>query len=211
MVNLQGLYTHAGHSYACRDNESAIAFLQAERDAAINYREFLAKNGVHINNCSIGATPTVMAAGVATKQVLEGITELHAGAFAFMDRQQMATSLAKTSDVAISVLSRVASRYPERGSILLDAGGLAFSKDGSPQGGFGEIIGREHWKLDKIAQEHGVVTEVPLEDFEDAPVGKVFLVRPNHCCLTAACFEFYLVIENGGDEIVDVWVPVRGW
>ncbi|KAI8082995.1 putative serine dehydratase domain-containing protein [Halteromyces radiatus] len=210
-INLMGLYTHAGQSYACRDEASAIAFLQAERDAAIQYRDYLKENGIIINQCSIGATPTVMAAGLADSSVLEGITELHAGAFAFMDRQQVATSLATNDDVAITVLSRVASRYPERGSILLDAGALAFSKDPSPQGGFGEIVGREHWKLNKIAQEHGVVTEVPAADFKDAPVGTLFHVRPNHCCLTAACFEFYLVVENGGDKIVDVWVPVRGW
>ncbi|SAM04113.1 hypothetical protein [Absidia glauca] len=210
-INLMGLYTHAGQSYACRDHASAVSFLQAERDAAITYRDYLSENGITIDKCSIGATPTVMAAGLADPSVLQGITELHAGAFAFMDRQQVATSLASPSDVAITVLSRVASRYPERGSILLDAGALAFSKDPSPQGGFGDIVGREHWKLNKIAQEHGVVTEIPAEDFADAPVGKVFQVRPNHCCLTAACFEFYLVVENGGDKVVDVWVPVRGW
>ncbi|KAI8339631.1 hypothetical protein BC941DRAFT_468899 [Chlamydoabsidia padenii] len=210
-INVMGLYTHAGQSYACRDHETAVSFLQAERDAAIQYRDYLYQHGVNIHECSIGATPTVMAAGLADPSVLQGITELHAGAFAFMDRQQIATSLAIPSDVAITVLCRVASRYPERGSILLDAGALALSKDPAPQGGFGDIIGHEHWKLDKISQEHGVVTEVPLEEFDDAPVGQVFQVRPNHCCLTAACFEFYLVVENGGDRIVDVWVPVRGW
>ncbi|ORX51901.1 hypothetical protein DM01DRAFT_1336896 [Hesseltinella vesiculosa] len=210
ILNVKGLYTHAGQSYACRDTETAIAALQSERDAAIAYQAYLRENGIQIEACSIGATPTVMAAGLADPSVLQGVTELHAGAFAFMDRQQVATSLAADADVAITVASRIASRYPERRSILLDAGALAFSKDPAPQGGFGEIVGKEHWKLNKVAQEHGVVTEVPLEDFADAPVGKLYQVRPNHCCLTAACYEFFLVVE-GGEQIVDVWVPVRGW
>ncbi|CAM0139204.1 hypothetical protein VKS41_002396 [Umbelopsis sp. WA50703] len=211
LLNIVGLYTHAGHSYASRDPNGAVNFLKSERDAALDYKKFLAENGVHFDNISIGATPTVMAAGLVDSSELEGITELHAGSFVLNDRQQLATQLLDETGLAVTVLCRVASRYPERGSLLMDGGALGFSKDAAPQGGFGTIVGEPKWKLDKLAQEHSIVTEVPAEDFQRVNVGDVFRVVPNHCCLTAACYEFFLIIEDNGDEIVDVWVPVRGW
>ncbi|KAH8547691.1 hypothetical protein BGW37DRAFT_531879 [Umbelopsis sp. PMI_123] len=211
ILNIVGLYTHAGHSYASRDPNAAINFLRAERDAALDYKKFLADNGVQFENISIGATPTVRAAGLVDKSELEGITELHAGSFVLNDRQQLATQLLDENDLAVTVLCRVASRYPERGSLLMDGGSLGFSKDLAPQGGFGTIVGQPNWKLNKLAQEHSIVTEVPAEDFKRVKVGDVFRVVPNHCCLTAACYQFFLIIDENGDEIVDVWVPVRGW
>jgi len=210
-LNVVGLYTHAGQSYASRDSDSAISFLKFERDAALAYKKFLADNGVHFENISIGATPTVMAAGLVDRSELEGITELHAGSFVLNDRQQLATQLLDEGGVAVTVLCRVASRYPERGGLLMDGGALGFSKDPAPQGGFGSIVGKPTWKLDKLAQEHSIVSEVPAEDFEHINVGDVFRVVPNHCCLTAACYEFFLIVEENGDEIVDIWIPVRGW
>ncbi|KAI9289401.1 hypothetical protein BC943DRAFT_314255 [Umbelopsis sp. AD052] len=211
LLNVVGLYTHAGHSYASRDTNAAVNFLRSERDAALAYKKFLADNGVLFENISIGATPTVMAAGLVDSSELEGITELHAGSFVLNDRQQLATQLLDESGLAVTVLCRVASRYPERGSFLMDGGALGFSKDPAPQGGFGDIVGKPHWKLNKLAQEHSIVTEVPLEEFKDVNVGDVFRIVPNHCCLTAACYEFFLIIEDNGDEVVDIWVPVRGW
>ncbi len=37
--------------------------------------------------------------------------------------------------------------------------------------------------------------------------------RPNHACVAGAGFGWYLVVDSdqGGDEIVDVWVRWRGW
>lgn len=145
------------------------------------------------------------------KSLGDSINELHCGVFAFNDRQQVATTLSSNLDVAVSVIARIASKYPERNSLLIDAGALALSKDTSPQGGFGDIIGHDHWQFSKISQEHGIITNVPLEDFDAIPIGKIIHIRPNHCCLTTACHEFYLIIENGNNEIVDVWVPVKGW
>lgn len=211
ILNVVGLYTHAGHSYDSRDTNTAVDFLKLERDAALAYKKYLTDNGVSIDNISIGATPTVMAAGLIDSSELDGITELHAGSFVFNDRQQLATQLLDESHLAVSVLCRVASRYPERGSLLMDGGALGFSKDVAPQCGFGTVIGKPNWKIVKLAQEHSVVAGVSVDDFKQVNVGDVFRVIPNHSCLTAACYEFFLVIQDNGEDIVDVWVPVKGW
>lgn len=189
-MNVVGLYTHAGQSYASRDTDEAVKYLKLERDSALEYKKYLAENGVCFDNISIGATPTAMAAGLIDKSELDGITELHAGSFVFNDRQQLATQLLDESGLAVTVLCRVASRYPERGSILMDGGALGFSKDVAPQGGFGTIVGEPRWKVVKLAQEHSVVTEVSVEDFKRVNIGDIFRVIPNHSCLTAACYEF---------------------
>ncbi|KAJ6632879.1 D-serine dehydratase [Pseudolycoriella hygida] len=211
ILNVIGLYTHAGHSYDSRSIDVAVDYLKSERDAALRYKNYLLEKGVHFEDISIGATPTVMAARYVDQSELNGITEIHAGSFVFNDRQQLATQLPDKSNVAVTVLCRVASRYPERGSLLMDGGALGFSKDTAPQGGYGTVVGKPSWKIVKLAQEHSVVTDVSADDFQHVNVGDVFRVIPNHSCLTAACYEFFLVIEENGDEIVDVWVPVKGW
>jgi D-serine deaminase-like pyridoxal phosphate-dependent protein len=179
---------------------------------------------------SIGATPTVKAITAFMyeadmKQILDGIHEVHAGAFAFLDRQQVATGLGNYSDVAISVACRIASVYKDRHSMLIDGGGLAFSKDTAPQGGFGFVLdptsgGKDdHGKpkiiasVTKVSQEHGILQHLDESKLSrpELQIGKLIRVIPNHCCLTAACHLYYLIIENGGDTVVDVWVPVRGW
>lgn len=206
-----GIYTHAGHSYDSHDTNKAVHFLKLERDAALDYKKYLNDNDVFFDHISIGATPTVMAAGLVDRSELDGITELHAGSFVFNDRQQLATQLLDNSNLAVTVLCRVASRYPERGNLLMDGGALGFSKDVAPQGGFGTVVGKPNWQIVKLAQEHSVVAGVSVEDFKHVNVGDVFRVIPNHSCLTAACYEFFFVIDNNGDDIVDVWVPVKGW
>ncbi|KAL1915400.1 uncharacterized protein VTP21DRAFT_6858 [Calcarisporiella thermophila] len=215
-VHLTGIYSHAGHSYGGRDPGSTQDFLHQERDAALEFKQYLEKNGVKVGEISIGATPTAMAASLESVEGLGGITELHAGNYIFFDRQQIATGLVAPEDCAATVLCRVLSHYPLRSQILVDAGALAFSRDAAPQGGFGTVLGHETWEFAKTSQEHGIMT-VPVEEFSKLPIGTALHVIPNHACLTAACFPFYIVVSDSGnsalDQLVveDVWVPCKFW
>ncbi|CAO3647918.1 unnamed protein product [Mucor hiemalis] len=207
-----------------------LEYLKNECDMARQFRDYFVEHGVEVKYVSIGATPTVKAISAfmhsdisAMKQILEGIDEVHAGAFAFLDRQQVATGLGNYSDVAISVACRIASVYKDRNSLLIDGGALAFSKDTAPQDGFGFVldpIGKEEngepriiASLTKVSQEHGILQHLDESTLTrpELQIGKLVRIIPNHCCLTAACHLFYLITENGSDRIVDVWVPVKGW
>lgn len=229
-INLTGIYTHAGHSYSAKNADEALTYLKNECDMARQFRDYFAEHGIKVKYVSIGATPTVKAITSfmhqdisAMKQILEGIDEVHAGAFAFLDRQQVATGLGNYSDVAISVACRIASVYKDRNSLLIDGGALAFSKDTAPQDGFGFVLdpaGNDEngepkiiASLTKVSQEHGILQHLDHTTLSrpELQIGKLVRIIPNHCCLTAACHLFYLITENGGDTIVDVWVPVRGW
>ncbi|KAI8361752.1 hypothetical protein BD560DRAFT_404612 [Blakeslea trispora] len=229
-----GIYTHAGHSYSSRSPQDALQYLKDECDFARRFRDFLQKSHIQVQCISIGATPTIKAITAFMDQqqedqmretlrdVLKDIDEVHAGAFGFLDRQQVATGLCSLKDVSISVAVRVASVYPEQRKILVDGGALALSKDTAPQGGFGYVVDMKDRdslgnpkilaSVTKVAQEHGLLEEMDLNIFErpDMRVGHALRVIPNHCCLTAACHSFYLIVEDD-DTVVDVWVPVRGW
>ncbi|KAF1796784.1 hypothetical protein FB192DRAFT_1403623 [Mucor lusitanicus] len=224
-VVFTGIYTHAGHSYSSQSSDEALEYLKTECDVARQFRDYFVSNGVPINYVSIGATPTVKAITAFMDHldmdyILRDIDEVHAGAFAFLDRQQVATGLGTYHDVAISVACRIASVYEDRKSVLIDGGALAFSKDTAPQGGFGYVIDpavKDDVEIlasvTKVSQEHGILQHLDETTLSrpELRIGELVRVVPNHCCLAAACHLYYLVVENDSDVVVDVWVPVRGW
>jgi len=105
----------------------------------------------------------------------------------------------------------VVGSYPERNSLIIDAGALALSKDlgADPNGGFGivcdERLQRLPLKLVSISQEHGKVEG----NVAHVPVGTRLRIVPNHSCLTAAMYDVVHVIDR--DRVIDEWRPVRGW
>ncbi|RUS16936.1 putative serine dehydratase domain-containing protein, partial [Jimgerdemannia flammicorona] len=216
-TTFQGIYTHSGHSYSSTSPLESLEFLHQERDLSLSFRSTLLASGIPVPHISIGATPSVTSASQESSEDLretsksrwEGVTELHAGNFIFMDRQQIRTRAAirGEADCAVTVLTRVLSMYPDRGTILVDAGALAMSKDSTMQGGYGQVLGtrgedgEDGWTLTKISQEHGIMSGLrTAEEWEEVKVGEVMRVVPNHACLTAACFPFYVVVDGRGRE-----------
>lgn len=136
------------------------------------------------------------------------------------DLQQLSTSLISHADTALTVLARVVSVYPHRSEAMCDAGALAVSKDTGPQAGFGHVVAPPHltgWDLGRISQEHGTLTHRPgLGGVAGAEVGEVQVgdavrILPQHACLVCAAYPWIYVVEDGGDEVVDVWVTWKGW
>jgi D-serine deaminase-like pyridoxal phosphate-dependent protein len=145
-----------------------------------------------------------------------------------LDIQQLATSLITHSDISISILARVVSTYPLRKEAMCDAGALAVSKDTGPLAGYGHVVYPPNltgWDLGRVSQEHGTLVRrpVPVEGAVssageaegkgqgEAEIGDLVRIVPQHACLACACYPWYYVVEDEGEEIVDVWVPCRGW
>lgn len=142
-----------------------------------------------------------------------------------LDIQQLATSLISHSDISISVLSRVVSTYPLRKEAMCDAGALAVSKDTGPLAGYGHVVwpkSLDHWDLGRISQEHGTLvrrsgTEAEGRSTdgeaggEEMKIGDLIRIVPQHACLACASYPWFYVVEDGGEEVVDVWVPCKGW
>ncbi|EIW70581.1 hypothetical protein TREMEDRAFT_68121 [Tremella mesenterica DSM 1558] len=218
-VEIFGFYSHFGQSYTSDSLDKASTYFYGEVEcvnlAARSARD-LGFTGKLV--LSVGATPTAHA---ATRQFfmpkdLEGELELHAGNYCMLDLQQLHTSLISPSDIAITVLTRIISLYPLRDEALCDAGALAMSKDTGPISGYGRVvfpISARGWDLGRISQEHGILVRNPSQEIVERnglEIGGLIRIIPQHACLTCASFPWFYVVD-GGEEVVDVWIPWKGW
>ena len=208
-IRFEGILTHAGHSYHCRNREEIIGIAGQERDVMVKFAQRLKQHGIVCDTVSVGSTPTAV-----HSPGWQGVTEIRPGNYAFFDKFQADVGSCALEDAAATVLTTVVAHYPQHNQMLIDAGALALSKD--PGAAhldekivYGALTGYPHLKLFSISQEHGLITsEAPIA-FNDFPVGSLLQVIPNHSCLTAALFPEYHVVE--GNRIVDQWRPIRGW
>jgi len=210
-VHFQGLLTHAGHSYNARSVEEVRLVAAQETMALSRFRALLGESLSEVVR-SVGSTPTLSAV-----ERFDDCDEVRPGNYVFYDAFQATLGSCQPADVAVSVLATVIGCYPERGTLLIDAGALALSKDPGadhidPEGGFGHVtdvaLARRPLRLIALSQEHGKIAGQPAE-IARHPVGSQLRIIPNHSCLTAAMFDTYHVLQDG--RIVDEWHPVRGW
>jgi D-serine deaminase-like pyridoxal phosphate-dependent protein len=214
-VDFRGILTHAGHSYACRNPAEIRKVAEQERGEMVGFASKLAQAGVDVREVSVGSTPTM-----SLVENLEGVTEARPGNYVFHDRFQAAIGSCDPSDTAFSILVTVIGAYSKRNQLLIDAGGLSFSKDAGPnhvdaECGYGTFYSADgnqtypNLHLFSISQEVGKVAGKRPIDPDDFPIGTRFRIIPNHSCLAAALHDCYHVVRKG--KVVDEWRPARGW
>lgn len=217
VLRLKGVLTHAGHSYHARTIEEIRAIAEDERQGAVKAAERLRAAGLQCRTVSIGSTPTMVHA-----KSLEGVTEIRPGVYTFFDIDQMAIGACAVEDIAVSVLASIIGHNRNANRVLIDAGGLALSKDVSAAEfrkdvGYGWVCPLDGsapipdvWVAD-VHQEHGLVAstqeQLPWDSF---PLGGRVRILPNHVCMTVAPYGQYYVVD-GGDEIVETWSKATGW
>jgi D-serine deaminase-like pyridoxal phosphate-dependent protein len=216
-VDFAGVFTHAGHSYQCRSVSEIESVSEQERLAVVEAARILRANGLPCEQSSVGSTPTALH-GLSA----EGITEIRPGVYMFYDLFQAAIQSCEIDDIAVSVLTTVISHDRRGNRLLIDAGGLALSKDRSTattqhDAGFGrlkdlrgdDLIGK--LCVTDTHQEHGEITSQDLMPFDLLPIGSRVRVLPNHACMTSAMYDFYYVVDGGDDAIKDIWPRTNGW
>ena len=207
---LAGVMTHAGQSYAGRSDGEMGDIAEGERAAIVEAAQRLRGAGMEVGIVSMGSSPTVRHA-----RALEGVSEVRAGVYMFGDLFQAGIGTHGMGDIAMTVLASVVGVRAEEGRFLIDAGGLALSKDrstgaGPVDYGFGLVVGMDGRRLGVVGtayQEHGVVV---ADAGVAVRVGEMVRVLPNHTCMTAAAHERYFVVD-GGDQVMEVWGRVNGW
>jgi D-serine deaminase-like pyridoxal phosphate-dependent protein len=210
---LAGVMTHAGHSYSGRSIDDMVRIAETERAGVVRAAGRLREAGHEVSIVSMGSSPTAMHA-----EHLDGVTEVRAGVYMFGDLFQAEIGTHDLDSIALTVLTSVIGRRP--GRLLVDAGGLALSKDHSTEAtpkdyGFGlvlDLAGRRSYGdtiVRRAYQEHGVV-ESDAAHRIDPPIGAKLRIAPNHTCMTAAAHDRYHVIE-GSDDIVAIWTRVNAW
>lgn len=204
-LSLAGVLAHGGHSYECDGPDDLARVAEEERAGAVHAAERLRAAGHAAARVSVGSTPTALFA-----RTLTGVTEVRAGVFVFMDLFQCALGCAPVEDIAVSVLSSVIGVRRTDGTVLLDAGALALSKDRSMDArggsGYGEVRALDGSALEgrprvaAVNQEHGFVRSAALA--RSAKVGDRVRVLPNHACMTAAAYGEYAIVDGARPEIV---------
>lgn len=208
-VALRGVMTHAGLSYGCTSPDAMRAVAEQERAGAVAAAEALRAAGLPAPVVSVGSTPTALFA-----ERLDGVTEVRAGVYMFMDLVMEGLGVCGEAEIALSVLATVIGHRRDRGSILVDAGGLALSKDAGQSGAYGRLadaatgasLGLE---IRSVNQEHGLVPAAD-PDFARLPIGSLVRILPNHACMTAAAHERYHVVE-GQTDVVATWERCNFW
>jgi len=213
---LAGIMTHAGHSYTGRSVADMAWIAEAERLGAVKAARRLTGVGFESPIVSMGSSPTALYAAS-----MEGITEVRAGVYMLGDLFQAEIATHGHDDIAVTVLASVIGRRPAERRILVDAGGIALSKDRSTQDaphdwGFGlalDVMGRRsygHALVKRANQEHGIIDLDPAVPAPEFRIGDKLRIAPNHVCMTAAAHDRYFVVD-GDDTVLAVWPRVNGW
>lgn len=214
---LRGIMIYAGASYDAPDTEAIAALAERIRLGGLAAKALLQQHGLPCEVVSYGSSP-----GTYFARSMAGITESRAGVYPFQDLFQAGLGACAVDDIALSVLTTVTARQPGRNRFIVDAGGLALSKDRSTQGhdfdaGYGlvcDLHGRVIPDLfvASASQEIALVTtrSGAAIDMAAYAVGTRLRILPNHSCFTAAAHEAYHVVD-GGTEVAATWRRVNGW
>lgn len=217
-TRLRGLMSYAGASYGGDGAVARGAIARLHKDALLAARARLAAEGHQALELSFGSGPAFLDAAD-----LDGISEVRAGIHVFQDLFQAGIGACAVEDIAVSVLASVIGARRDLGRLMIDAGGLALSKDRSTQGrafdaGFGLVCDPATRQpigdliVSAVSQEVGMITSPSgaALPFERLPVGGQVAILPNHADMTAAAYEGYHVVE-GDDRVVAYWSRRNFW
>ena len=215
-ATLAGVLTHGGHSYACRSIGAIQAVAEAERAAATGTAAALRAAGHPCPVVSVGSPPAARHA-----RGLDGVTEMRPGVYMLGDLFQAGIGSHGLGDIAASVLATATSHHPERNTLMIDAGGIALSKDRATAAlpedrGYGLLADAatgaviEGVKVVGVHQEHGEIGGPAPLPYAALPIGARVRVLPNHVCMAAAAFDRFHVVD-GSAEVVATWSRCGGW
>ena len=201
-IKLIGLLTHAGNAYSAKYNDEIRRIGRNESEVLMKTKSELFKNGIEIDEISVGSTPTANFCSA-----VKGVTELRAGNYIYNDMIQVSLSVASIDDCALSVLTTVISKSENR--VIIDVGSKAFSSDKGAHGSdkiknYGYIINKNA-ELFQLSEEHGFIRF----DKEIISIGEKIKIIPNHSCAVSNLFNFAYLVD--GENILEILqISARG-
>ena len=195
---MEGVFTHAGHSYRGPDVVAAVA--DQEADSLGRAAESVRATGLECPVISAGSTPT------ALRSSRPPVTEERPGTYVFYDRIQVTLGSCREEDVALFVAATVVSRSVT-GQFVIDAGAKSLARDTAPgQPGLGGQPLVPGTEIVALSDYHGTVS---VGGGAAPEVGQVIRVMPNHVCPVVNLFDDLLIVQGG--QVVDIWpVDARG-
>src|SRR5215208_1777002 len=205
-LKLTGIYTYRG---AVQDGAPTLDLEKAggeEGRLMVSLAKRIREQGVRVDDVSLGSTPT---AEYAAK--VEGVTEIRPGTYVFYDRMQARLGACSLEECAAVVTCTVVSR-PTRDLAVIDGGSKTFATDVGPGAeplnleGYGHIVGYPGAVLDRLTEEHGMLS---VEEDCDLEVGDTLQIIPNHICSTVNLHDEVYIVGEGG-SVEETRVAARG-
>ncbi|CAB4718270.1 unannotated protein [freshwater metagenome] len=203
-VKVVGIMTHEGIVYGAPDRESMITASKKASEMMVGVANAIREAGVNISRVSMGASASARVAAT-----VPGVNQIRPGIFAFNDLGQIALGNATFETCAVRVLSTVVSR-PTADTAVIDAGSKSLSADLLPAKehrgeypGHGLIIGKSGWIIDRLSEEHGMLTWIGEGTPKELNIGEQVQIIPNHVCTVFSSLNESVVISKG--EIVNRW------
>ena len=193
-LELDGVFTHAGHAYAAQSAAELERIGQEEADPVLRAAELVG----FVGSISVGNTPTA-----ARSIAVPGVTEARPGNYVFYDGMQVALGAAGPDDCALTVAATIISR-PAGDRAVVDAGAKTLGLDRGAHGSsslphYGSLVEADG-ALVRLSEEHGVVE---LPGSSRLGVGDPVRILPNHACAVANLADGYAVVRGG--RVVDWW------
>jgi D-serine deaminase-like pyridoxal phosphate-dependent protein len=203
-VDLVGIYTHEGHTYAAADPADLVARARDVGTFMVAVAEAIRARGIALPIVSLGAS----ASARAVAQV-PGVTQIRPGIYAFNDVGQIALGNATLATTAVRVIATVVS-HPEPGRACIDAGSKALSSDLVPAAahrgafpGHGLIVNAPGWVIDRMSEEHGWLRWRGEGAPTPLPVGTRLEIVPNHVCMPFVMLRRAAIVKDGA--VIDHW------
>jgi D-serine deaminase-like pyridoxal phosphate-dependent protein len=203
MDRFRGLMTHGGHAYRAANDAQLLQASHEEADGLTHTADMLRNIGIDVRELSIGSTPTTRYLDRSL-----GATEMRPGTYVYGDANQVQLGSQMLDDCALAVVASIVST-PEPTRAVIDAGSKALSADLRVSGvtGFGIVLGAPQLRLDRLSEEHGVLTS---DEPTGLRIGDRIAIVPTHACTTINLHRELLVIDETGHAS---WEPVdvKGW
>jgi D-serine deaminase-like pyridoxal phosphate-dependent protein len=146
-----------------------------------------------------GSTPTIN-----TAHLLDGLTEIRPGTYAFNDRITQQTGACTWDDCALTILATVVSTAVP-GQAVVDAGAKALGREPAARAedGFAALLDRPEVTVQRLSEEHGIL-DLGHTDWKPK-VGEQVRLVPNHVCIAVHLHE---VIYGVRGNVVETSWPV---
>jgi D-serine deaminase-like pyridoxal phosphate-dependent protein len=198
---LIGVMSHEGHANT-QPSESIEEVALDAGQKLVDTAERIRRKGVDISVVSVGSTPAA-----AYTPTVHGVTEMRPGTYVFRDTSGFRYGIYGPERCAARILATVVS-HPAHDRCVVDAGSKTLALDmskGHP--GHGYIIGHPNAIIEKLREEHGIVTLSP--DDAGLAIGDRIEIIPNHVCPSVNLMDELVVVRDGA--VIDTWrVAARG-
>jgi D-serine deaminase-like pyridoxal phosphate-dependent protein len=194
-LRLQGLLSHAGHTYKARSKDQILAIHSEALQRIAPLMAALSAAGLRDMRLSFGDTP-----GCSVAKEFPGVSELRPGNFVFYDLMMVQIGACRESQIAAALACPVVGVYHDREEVAVHGGAVHLSKDfleetidGQPVQHFGRVAfpTADGWGpslpgayVRGLSQEHGML-KIPGLAHLPIAVGDLLIVLPVHSCLTA--------------------------